>query len=135
MQNFAVDRGAAALDGVAFNLTYILAEFCGAVLVAQMHVQQATEDWAATVEEFLALQSILQSSFRCWLDTTELQISPDEAERLIEEGSRDRRLTCCASIHVALPDAGIPLQVCKSMIIFRGVVEMRRHVRGTSQNV
>ncbi|CAL8470867.1 g10409 [Coccomyxa elongata] len=71
---------------------------------------QPQHNWEATIEEFLALQSILQH-FDCWLDGTGLQLSAEEAERLIQAGSKGRRLSCAASVHVAVPEDGVPIQV------------------------
>jgi len=71
---------------------------------------QPLESWEATVEEFLALQSILQS-FQCWLSDTELQLTPEEADRLIQEGPQGRQLSCVASVHIAVPEGGLAVKV------------------------
>ncbi len=72
---------------------------------------QPPHSWEATVEEFLVLQSILPH-FQCWLDDTELQLSPEEADELIQKGCQGRQLSCMASVHVALPEDGLAVQVC-----------------------
>lgn len=74
----------------------------------------STENWVAAVEEALALQSILQANFRCWLNESEVQLSPEAAEELIDEGPLGRRLMCSASVHIALPNPGISVQVCSN---------------------
>lgn len=80
---------------------------------------QPLESWEATVEEFLALQSILQS-FQCWLSDTELQLTPEEADRLIQDGPQGR-LSCVASVHIAVPEGGLAVKV--SLLLLKSFID------------
>lgn len=71
---------------------------------------QTPQNWEATIEEFVVLQSIVQH-FQCWLNDTELQLNPEEADELIQKGPPGRRLSCLALVHVAVPEVGLTVQV------------------------
>ena len=74
-------------------------------------------DWEAQLHECLAQSSIMQEGcFHCWLDGAELaRLTAEAADVLQEEGSRGRRLSCVAAVHLPLPEAGITLQACNTL--------------------
>lgn len=74
-------------------------------------VDMDAESWQMSVEELLAVQSILQSSLVCFVDGIQRVIDEGAAEELIQEGCRGRQLSCTAYIHPSVPERGLTVQV------------------------